>query len=91
MNRCGTHQGDDVEIELGSANVQRNVQKNLRGARNDGQKNFTVSYTEDFTSKGGRQKRSNTLLRSPRFGEKELAELTMTCQSLGEEFESVEV
>jgi trigger factor len=43
---------EDVDVELGSANVQQEFTDNLTGVRPDDEKSFTVNYPEDFTSKG---------------------------------------
>lgn len=43
---------EDVDVELGGANVQAEFTENLTGVRTDDEKSFTVQYPEDFTSKG---------------------------------------
>jgi trigger factor len=83
---------DDVEIELGSANVQPEFTENLMGARADDQKTFTVSYPEDFTSKGLAGKKVEYVAQVAAVRRKELPELDDDfARSLGEDFESVEV
>jgi trigger factor len=82
---------DDVEIELGSANVQPEFTENLLGARADDQKTFTVSYPEDFSSKGLAGKKVEYIAQVAAVRRKELPELDDDfARSLGEEFESVE-
>lgn len=43
---------DDVQIEIGSENVQPEFNENLRGVKAGDIREFRVKYPEDFTSKG---------------------------------------
>jgi trigger factor len=43
---------EDLEIELGSGNVQEEFTTNLVGVHSDESRTFTIEYPEDFTSPG---------------------------------------
>jgi trigger factor len=43
---------EELDVELGSPNIQQEFTDNLLGVRADETKTFTVDYPEDFTSKG---------------------------------------
>jgi trigger factor len=81
----------DVDVELGGANVQQEFTENLTGVRADEEKSFTVNYPEDFTSKGlaGKEVRYTAKVTAVRI--KVLPEMDDEwAKSLGEEYESVE-
>jgi trigger factor len=83
---------EDVDVELGGANVQQEFTDNLTGVRADEVKTFTVKYPEDFTSKGlaGKEVEYTATVTSVR--RKELPEVDDEwAKSLGEEFDSLEM
>lgn len=83
---------EDVDVELGGANVQQEFTDNLTGVRADEVKTFTVKYPEDFTSKGlaGKEVEYTATVTSVR--RKELPEVDDEwAKSLGEEFDSLQM
>jgi len=81
----------DVDVNLGGQGVQQEFTDNLLGLKADDQKTFTVSYPEDFTSKGLAGKRVEYEAKVTAVRRKELPELDDEwARSLGEEFESIE-
>jgi len=83
---------EDVDVELGGANVQQEFTDNLTGVRADEVKTFTVKYPEDFTSKGlaGKEVEYTATVTSVR--RKELPEMDDEwARSLGEEFDSLQM
>ena len=81
----------DVDVNLGGQGVQQEFTDNLLGLKADDQKTFTVSYPEDFTSKGLAGKKVEYEAKVTAVRRKELPELDDEwARSLGEEFESIE-
>jgi trigger factor len=80
----------DVDVELGSANVQPEFSENLLGVRVDEEKTFTVRYPEDFTSKGLAGKEVSYTAKVTAVRIKTLPELDDDwAKSLGEDFDSL--
>ncbi len=81
----------DVDVELGGANVQQEFTENLTGVRADEEKSFTVNYPEDFTSKGLAGKEVRYMAKVTAVRIKVLPEMDDEwAKSLGEEYESVD-
>lgn len=81
---------EDVDVELGGANVQQEFTDNLLGVRADEEKTFTVAYPADFTSKGLAGKKVEYTATVTAVRRKELPEIDDEwAKSLGEEFESL--
>jgi trigger factor len=81
---------DEVDVELGGANVQQEFTDNLLGVKADEEKTFTVNYPEDFTSKGLAGKEVEYTAKIAAVRRKELPEVDDEfARSLGEEYESV--
>ena len=81
----------DVDVNLGGQGVQQEFTDNLLGLKADDQKTFTVSYPEDFTSKGLAGKKVEYEAKVTAVRRKELPELDDEwARSLGEEFDSME-
>jgi trigger factor len=81
----------DVDVNLGGQGVQQEFTDNLLGLKADDQKTFTVSYPEDFTSKGLAGKKVEYEAKVTAVRRKELPELDDEwARSLGEEFDSIE-
>jgi trigger factor len=81
---------EDVDVELGGAGVQQEFTDNLLGVRPDEERTFTVSYPDDFTSKGLAGKRVEYVATVTAVRRKELPEVDDEwAKSLGEEFESL--
>ncbi len=82
---------EDVDVELGGAGVQQEFTDNLVGVKPDEERTFTVSYPEDFTSKGLAGKRVEYVGSVTAVRRKELPEVDDEwAKSLGDEFESLE-
>lgn len=80
----------EVDVELGSENVQQDFSENLLGLHADEEKTFTVKYPEDFTSKGLAGKEVNYTAKVTAVRIKTLPELDDDwAKSLGEDFESL--
>jgi trigger factor len=81
---------EDVDIELGDANVQPEFTENLLGVHPDDELTFTVKYPEDFTSKGLAGKEVNYTAKVTAVRVKVLPELDDEwARSLDEEFDSL--
>ena len=81
---------EDVEVALGGQGVQQEFTDNLIGVKADDEKTFTVSYPEDFSSKGLAGKRVEYTAKVSAVRLKELPELDDEwARSLGEDFDSV--
>ncbi len=81
---------EDVDVELGGAGVQQEFTDNLVGVKSDEERTFTVSYPEDFSSRGLAGKRVEYVAMVTAVRHKELPEADDEwAKSLGEEFESV--
>lgn len=82
---------DEVEVTLGGKGVQQEFTDNLTGVTVDDEKTFTVSYPEDFSSKGLAGKRVEYVTKVTAVRVKELPPADDEwARSLGEEFDSVE-
>ncbi|MGI8787433.1 MAG: trigger factor [Pyrinomonadaceae bacterium] len=82
---------DDLEIKLGDDNIEKSFTENLIGVAEDEEKEFTVSYAEDFTSPMLAGKTVNYKAKVKSVGAVELPELDDEwAQSLDEGFESLE-
>jgi trigger factor len=83
---------EDVDVELGGEGVQEEFTDNLLGVKADEERAFTVSYPEDFTSKGLAGKTVEYTAKVVAVRRKELPELDDEwAKSLGEEYETVSV
>jgi trigger factor len=83
---------EDVDVELGGEGVQQEFTDNLLGVKADEERTFTVSYPEDFTSKGLAGKKVEYTATVTAVRRKELPEIDDEwAKSLGEEYESVSV
>jgi trigger factor len=81
---------EDVEVELGGANVQQEFTDNLLGVRPDEERTFTVNYPEDFSSKGLAGKEVHYTAKVTRVSRKELPELDDEwARSVNEESDSI--
>src|SRR5215213_928347 len=81
---------EDVDVELGGAGVQQEFTDNLVGVKPDEERSFTVSYPEDFSSKGLAGKKVEYVATVTAVRRKELPETDDDwAKSLGEEFESL--
>ncbi|HEY0386086.1 MAG TPA: trigger factor [Pyrinomonadaceae bacterium] len=81
---------EEVDVELGGANVQQEFTENLLGVRPDDERTFTVKYPEDFTSKGLAGKEVNYTAKVTAVRVKVLPELDDEwAKSLDEEFDSL--
>jgi len=81
---------EDVEVALGGEGVQQEFTDNLIGVSADEEKEFTVAYPDDFTSKGLAGKRVAYTAKVSAVRVKELPEIDDEwAQSLGDEFDSV--
>jgi trigger factor len=82
---------DDLEIKLGEDNIEKSFTENLVGVAEDEEKEFTVSYAEDFTSPALAGKTVNYKAKIKSVGKVELPELNDEwAKSLDEGFESLE-
>lgn len=82
---------DDLEIELGSDRIEKSFTDNLIGVAEDEEKEFTVSYAEDFTSPALAGKTVNYKAKVKSVGKIELPELDDEwARSLDEGFENLE-
>jgi trigger factor len=82
---------EDVDVELGGAGVQQEFTDNLLGVKPDDEKNFTVDYPADFTSKGLAGKKVEYTATVTAVRRKELPTMDDEwAKSLGEEFESLD-
>jgi trigger factor len=82
---------DDLEIKLGADNIEKSFTENLVGVQEDEEKEFTVSYAEDFSSPMLAGKTVNYKAKVKSIGEIELPELDDEwAMSLDEGFESLE-
>jgi trigger factor len=80
----------DLEIPLGDEVIERSFTENLVGVKEDEDKEFTVSYAEDFTSPALAGKTVNYKAKIKSIGKVELPELDDEwAQSLGEDFSSM--
>ena len=83
---------DEVDVVLDGDGVQQDFTDNLMGVEVDNEKNFTVRYPDDFTSKGLAGKVVEYTAKVTAVRRKELPELDDEwARSLGEDFESVDV
>ncbi len=82
---------DDLEIKLGDDKIEKSFTENLVGVEEDEEKEFTVSYAEDFTSPMLAGKTVTYKAKVKSVGEIELPELDDEwATSLDEGFESLE-
>ncbi|MDQ3087482.1 MAG: trigger factor [Acidobacteriota bacterium] len=82
---------DDLEVKLGDEMIEESFTENLLGVEEDEEKEFTVSYPEDFTSPMLAGKTVNYKAKVKSVGTVELPELNDEwAMSLDEEFESLE-
>ena len=82
---------DDLEIKLGDEMIEKSFTENLVGVEEDEEKEFTVSYPEDFTSPMLAGKTVNYKAKIKSVGKVELPELNDEwAQSLDEGFESMQ-
>lgn len=82
---------DDLEIKLGDAQIEKSFTDNLAGVEQDEEKEFTVSYPEDFTSPALAGKTVNYKAKVKSVGAIELPELDDEwAQSLDQGFESLQ-
>jgi len=82
---------DDLEIKLGDAMIEESFTENLLGVEEDEEKEFTVTYAEDFSSPMLAGKTVNYKAKVKSVGTVELPELNDEwAMSLDEEFESLE-
>ena len=82
---------DDLEIKLGDDKIEKSFTENLIGIEEDEEKEFTVSYPEDFTSPALAGKTVTYKAKVKSVGEIELPELNDEwATSLDEGFESLE-
>ncbi|MGA9997311.1 MAG: trigger factor, partial [Pyrinomonadaceae bacterium] len=81
---------EEVDVELGGEGVQQDFTDNLIGVKADDEKKFTVSYPEDFTSKGLAGKEVAYTAKVTAVRRKELPEMDDEwAKSLGDEFDSL--
>jgi trigger factor len=81
---------EEVDVELGGEGVQQAFTDNLIGARPDDEKKFTVTYPEDFTSRGLAGKTVDYTARVLAVRIKDVPEMDDEwAQSLGEEYDSL--
>lgn len=81
---------NDLEIPLGDEVIEKAFTENLIGVKADEDKDFTVSYAEDFTSPALAGKTVNYKAKIKSIGKVELPELDDEwAQSLGEDFSSI--
>ena len=81
---------EDLEIKLGDAGIEKSFSENLAGVEADEEKEFTVSYPEDFTSPALAGKTVHYKARVKSVGKVELPEADDEwAQSLGEDFTSM--
>jgi trigger factor len=81
---------EDVDVVLGGEGVVQAITDNLRGARPDDEKTFTVQYPEDFSAKGLAGKTIEYKVKVSAVRIKELPDLDDEwAQSLGDEIESL--
>jgi trigger factor len=81
---------EDLELTLGDKNIEESFTENLKGVLEDEEKEFTVSYAEDFTSPGlaGKTVHYKALIKS--VGTREVPEATDDwARELDEEVESL--
>jgi len=82
---------DDLEIKLGDEKIEKSFTENLIGVEEDEEKEFTVSYPEDFTSPMLAGKTINYKAKVKSVGAIELPELDDEwASSLDEGFESLQ-
>jgi trigger factor len=80
----------NLEIPLGDEVIEKAFTENLIGVKTDEDKNFTVSYAEEFTSPALAGKTVNYKAKIKSIGKVELPELDDEwAQSLGEDFSSM--
>ncbi|MGI8641453.1 MAG: trigger factor [Pyrinomonadaceae bacterium] len=82
---------DDLEIKLGDELIEKSFTENLVGVEEDEEKEFTVSYPEEFSSPALAGKTVNYKAKIKSVGKVELPELNDEwAQSLDEDFSSME-
>ena len=82
---------DDLEIKLGDELIEKSFTENLNGVREDEEKEFTVSYPQDFSSPALAGKTVNYKAKIKSVGKVELPELDDDwAKSLDEGYESVD-
>lgn len=82
---------DDLEITLGDEMIEESFTNNLIGVRQDEEKEFSVTYPDDFTSPALAGKTLNYKAKIKSVGKMELPELDDEwAQSLDEGYESLE-
>ncbi len=82
---------NDLEIPLGDQTIEKAFTENLVGVEEDEEKEFTISYPEDFSSQGLAGKTVNYKAKIKSVGQVELPELNDEwAQSLDEGFDSME-
>jgi trigger factor len=82
---------DDLEIKLGDELIEKSFTENLNGVREDEEKEFTVSYPQDFSSPALAGKTVNYKAKIKSVGRLELPELDDEwAQSLDEGYESLD-
>jgi trigger factor len=83
---------DDIEVELGGPNVQKEFTENLTGVKPDDKKTFTVDYPTDFSTPQLAGKKIEYEMDVTAVRRRELPDLDDEfAKSLGEEFETVEI
>ena len=81
---------DEVEVSLGGQGVQQEFTDNLIGVKVDDEKTFTVTYPEDFSSKGLAGQRVEYATKITAVRVKELPQADDEwARSLGDEFDSI--
>jgi len=82
---------DDVEVELGGRNVQREFTENLIGVKPDETRTFTVEYPADFSTTSLAGKKVEYVTEVTAVRRRELPEIDDEwAKSVGEEFDSLE-
>lgn len=82
---------DDLEINLGADNIEKSFTENLVGVEEDENKEFSVTYPEDFSSPALAGKTVHYKAKIKSLGKVEMPELDDDwAQSLDEGFESLE-
>ncbi|HEX2271725.1 MAG TPA: trigger factor, partial [Pyrinomonadaceae bacterium] len=82
---------DDVEVELGGPNVQKEFTENLTGVRPEDQRTFVVDYPADFSTQEFAGKKVEYTADVTAVRRRELPEVDDEwAKSLSEEFDSVE-
>ncbi|MEO7659031.1 MAG: trigger factor, partial [Pyrinomonadaceae bacterium] len=81
---------DDLEVELGGAHIEASFTQNLVGVQEDDEKEFTVSYPQEFSSEALAGKTVNYKARIKSVGKTEVPELNDAwAKSLDEGYKSL--